>query len=124
MRHALRILACLLAVSMTTPAMTAPVILNEYNAVGNNNRLDDGNGADMFFGTIDGNGGNWFELLVIDDQLDMRGWKLSWTEDETSRQHHGRRNHHVGQCFDLVQSAVRNHPDFHRNRQCGRPGGI
>ena len=42
-------------------------------------KLDDG---DTFFGRIDGNGGNWIELLVIQDHLDVRGWKLAWTEDE------------------------------------------
>ena len=42
----------------------------------------DGDGADLFFGTIEGNGGNWFELLVVDDLVDMRGWQLVWEEDE------------------------------------------
>ena len=61
----------------------APVILNEYNAVSGSRQLDEGLGADTFFGTIDGNGGNWFELLVIDDHTDMRGWRFDWNEDET-----------------------------------------
>ncbi len=79
MRHIVRVLLCVLAASMAAPAIAAQVILNEYNAVSNTNKLDD---ADMFFGRINGNGGNWFELLVIEDQVDMRGWKLAWTEDE------------------------------------------
>ncbi len=60
----------------------ASVILNEYNGVSGTNQLDGGDGADSFFGTIDGNGDNWFELLVIDDQVDMRGWQFVWQEDE------------------------------------------
>ncbi len=64
------------------PLLAADVILNEYNAVSSGQRLDDGAGKDSFFGTIFGNGGNWFELLVVGDQVDMRGWQLNWTEDE------------------------------------------
>lgn len=60
----------------------ADVILNEYNAVSSGNFLDDGTGRDQTFGQIFGNGGNWFELLVVGDNVDMRGWKLKWTEDE------------------------------------------
>jgi len=60
----------------------APWIVNEFNAVGRDNQLNDGAGADSFFGTIDGNGGNWIELLVIQDNLDVRGWKLAWNEDD------------------------------------------
>lgn len=56
----------------------ADVILNEYNAVGNSGPIEDG---DTVFMHIDGNGGNWFELLVIND-VDMRGWTLNWVEDE------------------------------------------
>jgi hypothetical protein len=62
---------------------SAPIVLNEYNAVTSSNQLDGGTGADSFFGKIEGNGGNWFELLVIDDHLDMRQWRLDWTEEET-----------------------------------------
>lgn len=71
--------------------LNAQVILNEYNAVGSSNHLDealfgDSTKADTTFGRIQGNGGNWFELLVIGDAsssvVDMRGWTLNWTEDE------------------------------------------
>jgi hypothetical protein len=34
--------------------------------------------GDTFFGVVRGNGGNWFELVVIADHLDVRGWKLEW----------------------------------------------
>jgi hypothetical protein len=63
----------------------AAVILNEYNAVSNANFLnggdsaaddDGGRASDIYFGRIQGNGGNWFELVVIADHLDMRSWSL------------------------------------------------
>ncbi len=71
---------CLVFFSVGSDAVqSAPLIVNEWNAVKGSKQLDDG---DTFFGTIDGNGGNWIELLVIEDHLDVRGWKLAWTEDE------------------------------------------
>ncbi len=76
------ILVCVWFLATCTFARGAAVILNEYSAVSGSNQLDEGSGADLFFGTIDGNGGNWFELLVVEDQVDMRGWKLLWEEDE------------------------------------------
>ena len=63
----------------------ADVILNEYNAVdsvnylgGGDSSADDAGGraADRYFGRIPGNGGNWFELVVIKDHLDMRNWQF------------------------------------------------
>jgi hypothetical protein len=35
--------------------------------------------GDTFFGVVRGNGGNWIELVVIADHLDIRGWRLEWT---------------------------------------------
>jgi hypothetical protein len=35
--------------------------------------------GDPFLGVVRGNGGNWFELVVIADHLDIRGWTLEWT---------------------------------------------
>ncbi len=75
-------------------ATAADVILNEYNAVApdewiGNPDLDECEGPmgfgcsskeDTFFGRIIGNGGNWFELFVITDHVDMRGWSLFWEE--------------------------------------------
>jgi hypothetical protein len=34
--------------------------------------------GDPFFGIVNGNGGNWIELVVIADHLDIRGWTLEW----------------------------------------------
>ncbi|MHC4064590.1 MAG: MSCRAMM family adhesin [Planctomycetota bacterium] len=53
----------------------ADVILNEYNAVGGTQFLEDG-AEDTYWGRVEGNGGDWFELAVITDHLDMRGWQL------------------------------------------------
>lgn len=67
---------------------SSEVILNEYNAVSSANRLNsgvipnpaNGDGEDTFFGSVDGNGGNWFELVVVGNgtagTVDMRGWKI------------------------------------------------
>ena len=66
-------------------AWGADVILNEYNAVDGDEFLnggdsaadeDGGRAADCYFGRVQGNGGDWFELVVIKDHLDMRRWKL------------------------------------------------
>lgn len=74
---------CFLLCAGTTSA--APVILNEYNAVGGTQYLnggdatadrDGGYASDSYFGRVQGNGGDWFELVVIQDHLDMRGWGL------------------------------------------------
>ena len=35
-----------------------------------------GRAADIYFGRVPGNGGDWFEMVVIKDHLDMRGWQL------------------------------------------------
>ena len=51
-------------------AVAAPVILNEYNAVDDTKWLDK-NGltastkSDTYFGRVAGNGGDWFELVVV-----------------------------------------------------------
>jgi hypothetical protein len=63
----------------------ADIILNEYNAVdstsflggGDSSADDEGTRAsDSYFGRVPGNGGDWFEMVVIKDHLDMRGWQL------------------------------------------------
>ena len=56
------------------------VILNEYNGVAPGGFLGGGN-SDTFWGTVAGNGGDWFELVVTVDHLDMRGWDLVWSDD-------------------------------------------
>nr|MBC8340315.1 hypothetical protein [Pseudomonadota bacterium] len=67
----------------------AGLILNEYNAVGDRTFLDGGNAtqdlrdgakADEKLGRVSGNGGDWFELVVIEDGLDLRGYRLQIVE--------------------------------------------
>jgi hypothetical protein len=83
------------SVASTTPQTfvlnvfhTAPsVILNEFNAVSESNFLNGGTGSsvppgamDSHFGRVAGNGGRWFELVVVGDGgpsvVDMRGWAI------------------------------------------------
>ena len=68
----------------------ADVVLNEYNAVGGADFLGGGDAAaddagarasDSYFGRVQGNGGDWFELVVITDHLNMQGWQLDILED-------------------------------------------
>ena len=61
--------------SYANVAVTVPVILNEYNAVSPTNFIKDG-ASDTFFGRIVGNGGDWFELVVTQNHVDMRNWQL------------------------------------------------
>lgn len=60
---------------------TPPIALNEWNTVASGKTLkhDDyeGAGEDAAFGAIEGNGGDWIELLVLQDGLDLRGWRLT-----------------------------------------------
>jgi hypothetical protein len=61
------------------------VILNEYNAVSAGKFLEL-SGSDTYFGTVSGNGGDWFELVIVEDLLDLRGWAFNlWSEDEQGR---------------------------------------
>ena len=55
------------------------VLLNEYNAVRVDRYLEN-NGADVFWGEVQGNGGDWFELVVSSDHADLRGWTLVMTD--------------------------------------------
>ena len=64
----------------TLQAIGAPLVINEFNAVASDTMLKDG-GADSYFGQILGNGGDWVELVVVEDHLDIRGWALQWLED-------------------------------------------
>tara|TARA_R100000027_G_scaffold18483_1_gene13337 strand:+ start:37162 stop:41271 length:4110 start_codon:yes stop_codon:yes gene_type:complete len=62
-------------------SFAASVILNEYNGVSDTDQLDGGSGSDSFFGNAVGNGGDWFELVVLGDgtsgsSVDMRGWRI------------------------------------------------
>jgi hypothetical protein len=89
---AYRFAVAILALSVVGSAQAAEVIVNEYNAVAETcDRpptppdeeepcfLQDGN-SDPFLGTRLENGGDWFEVVVIQDHLDMRGWDFRVTQ--------------------------------------------
>ena len=71
---------------------TSEVLVNEFNAVSSSNRINggvipvpaDGDGQDTYFGTVDGNGGDWLELVVVGNgsagTTDLRGWKIEIDE--------------------------------------------
>lgn len=52
-----------------------PIILNEYNGV-LPTRLLSGGASDPYWGRILGNGGDWIELVVVQDHLDLRGFRV------------------------------------------------
>ncbi|HPY77438.1 MAG TPA: hypothetical protein PLQ45_06305 [Anaerohalosphaeraceae bacterium] len=85
-----RLIICGMILCLTGVVFCAAVILNEYNAVGSDVFLGGGDAtadakggraSDSFFGRVAGNGGDWFELVVIADHLDMRNWKLDIYEN-------------------------------------------
>ena len=55
---------------------SADVVLNEYNAVPNSFGFLEAGKSDARLGRREGNGGDWFEWVVITDHLDMRGWQI------------------------------------------------
>ena len=74
-----------LSMSFASHVVAGGLIMNEYNGVGSTKYLtevigDTDKGVDSYFGRVLGNGGNWIELIVIQDHLDLRGYKLRWAE--------------------------------------------
>ncbi|NEW60658.1 hypothetical protein GSY74_05120, partial [Sulfurovum sp. bin170] len=59
------------------------ILLNEYNAV-KPDAQPRNDGYDTYFGDIDGNGGDWIELVVVEDHLDLRGATLKIKSGSTS----------------------------------------
>ena len=73
------------AAALASSALAQGLVLTEYNAVGSTKFLQisapgTDEGYDNWFGVVLGNGGNWVELVVTQDHLDVRGWKLRWAE--------------------------------------------
>jgi hypothetical protein len=82
--------AVMLATSSAVQAVeTKELILNEYNCVRADRQLDDGDGSDSVFGTVDGNGGNWIELVVTEDVDSLEGYVLSWANAGGGSNHNG-----------------------------------
>ena len=74
--------------TLSTPPDPPRLLLNEFNAVSSSNYLGGGlaadvaNGNDSVLGRVAGNGGDWFELVVLEDRLDIRGWAVEvWDDD-------------------------------------------
>jgi hypothetical protein len=65
-----------LTVFLADQGFAADVVLNEYNAVSEVLGFLQGGKSDSRLGRREGNGGDWFELVVITDHLDMRGWEI------------------------------------------------
>ncbi|TFH25624.1 MAG: lamin tail domain-containing protein [Myxococcales bacterium] len=72
--------ALVATIAVVGSAPAADVILNEYNAVDSSGFLG-GAGSDVFWQQRAGNGDDWFELVVITDALDMRGWEIVVVND-------------------------------------------
>lgn len=51
---------------------SSPLVLNEYNAVPASGELNGG--------SVLGNGGDWFEFLVIEDDVDLRGYAIEFRQ--------------------------------------------
>jgi len=70
------------AYTLSSPPGPVSLVLNEFNAVSSSSYLGGGtagnvaNGSDETFGRVAGNGGDWFELVVTQDGLDIRGWTI------------------------------------------------
>lgn len=62
-------------------AQTGELVINEFNAVGDAETLT---GCDPQFCRETGNGGNWIELVVVEDGLDIRGWMIQWDNSDGS----------------------------------------
>lgn len=74
------IIAAALLASLAPASNAADVILNEYNGVRDASVLKEG-GTDTYFGSVTGNGGDWMELVIIKDNLDIRGWSIVTTQN-------------------------------------------
>ncbi len=79
-------------ITITVFPESAPVLLNEYSAVAEGEFLggESSTATDVFFGRVAGNGGEWFELVVVgngtaNSKVDMRGWKLDVLGDLGTR---------------------------------------
>jgi len=61
-------------VVLPAPVGPAPLVLNEYNAVPED--------SEFLIGGELGNGGDWFEFVVIEDQLDLRGFSIEFYDQK------------------------------------------
>ena len=61
-------------VVLPPPTGPSPIVLNEYNAVAPDRELSGG--------SVLGNGGDWFEFVVVQDELDLRGYILEFYDQK------------------------------------------
>lgn len=62
---------------------STPLMLNEYNAVAPTKEL--AGGGDVTFGAVPGNGGDWYEFIIVEDLVDLRGWSIQlWDRDRAN----------------------------------------
>ena len=83
--------ALAMTLGLSSASFAQGLAVNEINSVAPDKFLnkgtleldaDGGQAGDETFGRILGNGGPWFELVVIDEMPDLRGWTLEiWSED-------------------------------------------
>jgi len=82
--------ASILTTCLASSVLAGGLVMNEYNAVGSTKWLNAGSAtaditggyaSDLTFGRVIGNQNNWIELVVTQDHLDIRGWKLRWAEN-------------------------------------------
>jgi len=75
--------------TLASTAGPPSVLLNEFNAVSSSQYLGGGsagdvtNGSDLALGRVLGNGGDWIELVVLEEGADLRGYtfEISHLED-------------------------------------------
>ena len=80
---------------VTVMPPSSPVLVNEFNAVSSSRFLNDGDlladadggtASDAFLGRVQGNGGDWLELVVVGDgaphsTVNLRGWTIEISEN-------------------------------------------
>jgi hypothetical protein len=88
----MRMFTAAVALALVFPALgarAAAILVNEYNGVAAGQYLNGGTAgadaeggaaADPYFTRVLGNGGDWLELVVVQDHLDLRGNSLSIAE--------------------------------------------
>ena len=83
-------IASIVTTCLASSVLAGGLVMNEYNAVGSTKWLNAGSAtaditggyaSDLTFGRVIGNQNNWIELVVTQDHLDIRGWKLRWAEN-------------------------------------------
>lgn len=80
MKLGLHVLGLAAVIACSSGAATAAsMILNEYNGVRSDVFLKK-SGSDSYFGKVAGNGGDWMEFVVTQNNLDIRGWSFATTQ--------------------------------------------